>query len=166
MIRICRAEDLDDICSIINEAAKAYSGSIPADCYHEPYMPLEELRKEMRRIIFFGWQIKDKLVGIMGLELSKDVSLIRHAYVLPQHQSKGIGSKLLRNIMGRSATPHILVGTWADAHWAIEFYQKHGFDLLPNKDQLLKKYWDISPRQIETSVVLGIGMNSQTRGIP
>jgi GNAT superfamily N-acetyltransferase len=159
MIRICRAEDLDDIFSIINEAAKAYSGSIPADCYHEPYMTLEELKKEMRRIIFFGWQIQDKLVGIMGLELVKDVSLIRHAYVLPQYQGKGIGSKLLRYIMGKTATPRMLVGTWADAHWAIEFYQKHGFNLLPNKDQLLKLYWDISPRQIDTSVVLGLGFN-------
>jgi GNAT superfamily N-acetyltransferase len=159
MIRICRAEDLNDIYGIINEAAKAYAGSIPADCYREPYMTLEELTKEMHRIIFFGWQIQDKLAGIMGLELVKDVSLIRHAYVLPHYQSKGIGSKLLRYIMGQTATPRILVGTWADAHWAIEFYKKHGFNLLTNKDQLLKLYWDISPRQIEASVVLGLGFN-------
>jgi GNAT superfamily N-acetyltransferase len=156
MIRICRLEDLNDIYDIINEAAKAYSGKIPEDCYHEPYMSLDELKKEMRRIIFFGWQIKDKLAGIMGLELSKDVSLIRHAYVLPQHQNKGIGSKLLRYIMGHTTTPRLLVGTWEDARWAVEFYQKHGFSLLPNQEQLLKTYWDISSRQIETSVVLGI----------
>jgi GNAT superfamily N-acetyltransferase len=159
MIRICRPEDLNDIYTIINEAARAYSGAIPADCYHEPYMTLEDLKKEMRRIIFFGWQVKDTLVGIMGLELSKDVSLIRHAYVLPQYQSQGIGSKLLRYIIGRTATPRILVGTWAEASWAIEFYRKHGFSLLPDKDHLLKTYWDISPRQIETSIVLGLGMN-------
>lgn len=159
MIRICRQEDVNDIYKIINEAARAYSGKIPADCYHEPYMSLEELRKEMRHIIFFGWQTKDKLVGTMGLELSKDVSLIRHAYVLPQHQNKGIGSKLLRYILDRTTTSLLLVGTWADALWAIEFYQKHGFSLLPNKDQLLKNYWDISQRQMETSVVLGIGTN-------
>jgi GNAT superfamily N-acetyltransferase len=159
MIRICRAEDLNDIYTIINEAARAYSGKIPADCYHEPYMPLDDLKKEMRRIIFFGWQTKDKLAGIMGLELSKDVSLIRHAYVLPQYQGQGIASKLLRYIMKQTATSRILVGTWADAQWAIEFYKKHGFSLLPDKEQLLKKYWDISARQIETSVVLGLGMN-------
>jgi GNAT superfamily N-acetyltransferase len=159
MIRICRAEDLNAICYIINEAAKAYSGSIPDDCYHEPYMPLEELKKEMRRIIFFGWQAEDNLVGITGLELSKEVSLIRHAYVLPQHQGHGVGSKLLRYILSQAATPRLLVGTWADAHWAIAFYKKHGFNLMSDKDLLLKTYWNISQRQIDTSVVLGKGFN-------
>lgn len=155
MIRICRQEDLHDIHFIINEAAKAYSGFIPDDCYHEPYMPLEELTREMRRIIFFGWQTDDRLVGIMGLELSKDVTLIRHAYVLPSWQNHGIGTKLLKYIMSQAATTRLLVGTWAEAQWAIDFYKKHGFKILPDKDRLLRTYWGISPRQIETSVVLG-----------
>jgi GNAT superfamily N-acetyltransferase len=157
MIRICRQEDLQDIYTIINEAAKAYSGFIPADCYQEPYMPLDELKQEMRRIIFFGWQEDGQLAGVMGLELSKDVTLIRHAYVLPQWQGKGIGTKLLRYILDQAATPRLLVGTWADASWAIDFYKKHGFKILADKDQLLKTYWSIPVRQIETSVVLGKG---------
>ena len=155
MMRICRQEDLQDIYLIIKEAAKAYSGVIPEDCYHEPYMPLDELKQEMRRIIFFGWQENDQLAGIMGLELSRDVTLIRHAYVLPQWQGKGIGGKLLRYIMGQAATPRLLVGTWADASWAIEFYTRHGFKIMKEKDRLLKTYWNLPERQIETSIVLG-----------
>ncbi len=109
----------------------------------------------MKRMTFFGWEVNGELVGIMGLELIKDVTLIRHAYVLPQWQKKGIGSKLFKHIEGLVTTPHLLVGTWTDARWAIEFYQKHGFKLLPDKDELLKTYWDIPQRQIDTSVVLG-----------
>jgi len=104
---------------------------------------------------FFGWEVNGELVGVMGFEPIKDVILIRHAYVLPQWQQQGIGSKLLNHLKTLVTIPCLLVGTWADAHWAIRFYQKHGFTLLPNKDELLKTYWDILQRQIETSVVLG-----------
>jgi len=156
MICTCQSRDAPRIHFIINEAAKAYEGVIPADCYHQPYMTMAELKREMKRMTFFGWEANQKLVGIMGFEPIKDVTLIRHAYVLPQWQRQGIASKLLNHLKGLVTTSRLLVGTWADAYWAIEFYVKHGFTLLPNKDELLKTYWDIPPRQIETSVVLGV----------
>ena len=156
MIRQCLADDAPRIYFIINEAAKAYEGVIPADCYHQPYMPMEELEREMGRVTFSGWEENGELVGIMGIEPIKDVTLIRHAYVLPRWQKQGIGHNLLNHPNGLATTPRILVGTWADAHWAIAFYQKHGFRLLPDKDKLLSDYWDIPQRQIETSVVLGM----------
>ena len=140
---------------IINEAAKAYEGVIPADRYHQPYMPIDELGQEMKEMTFFGWEEDGELVGVMGFQPVKDVTLIRHAYVLPQWQRKGIGSKLLNHLKGLVTMTHLLVGTWADARWAIVFYQRHGFSLMPNKDDLLQTYWNISQRQIETSVVLG-----------
>jgi GNAT superfamily N-acetyltransferase len=155
MIRTCRMDEIERVCYIVNEAAKAYERVIPADCYHQPYMPLDELKREMKRVIFFGWEENGQLMGVMGLELSKDVSLIRHAYVLPEFQSRGIGSQLLRYILLRTTTQRLLVGTWADATWAIDFYKKHGFDLLNNKEELLNAYWEITQRQIDTSVVLG-----------
>ena len=142
--------------NIINEAAKAYEVAIPSECYHQPYMPLDELKQEMKRITFSGWEASGELVGVMGSELIKDVTLIRHAYVLHLWQGQGIGSRLLNHLKGLVTTPRLLVGTWADARWAIAFYQKHGFRLLLNKDELLKNYWDIPQRQIDTSVVLGI----------
>jgi N-acetylglutamate synthase-like GNAT family acetyltransferase len=166
MIRKCQAVDIERIYFIINEAAKAYEGVIPADCYHRPYMGMDELGREMKRIIFFGWEARGELVGIMGLEPIKDVSLIRHAYVLPQWQKQGIGSSLLDYIKGRITTPQLLVGTWLDAHWAIDFYQKHGFNLLPGKDELLRTYWDIPQRQIETSVVLGLDLRKAALVVP
>ncbi|MFC2034667.1 GNAT family N-acetyltransferase [Chloroflexota bacterium] len=156
MIRTCQPDDTERIYFIINEAAKAYVGVIPADCYHQPYMIREELEREMRRMTFSGWETNGELVGVMGFELIKDVSLIRHAYVLPQWQQRGIGSKLLNYLKDLVTTSPLLVGTWADAHWAIRFYQKRGFTLVPNKHKLLKTYWDVPPRQIETSVVLEI----------
>ena len=157
MIYTCQSRDAPRIYFIINEAAKAYEDVIPADCYHEPYMTMEELKREMKRMTFFGWEAKDgELVGIMGFEPIKDVTLIRHAYVLPQWQRQGIASKLLAHLKGLVTTSRLMVGTWADAYWAMEFYVKHGFSLLPNKDELLKTYWDIPQRQIETSVVLGM----------
>ncbi len=154
MIRICQPDDIDRIYFIINEAAKAYEGTIPTDCYHQPYMPIDELEQEMKRMIFFGWEVNGELVGIIGFEPIKSVTLIRHAYVLPQWQKQGIGSKLLNYLKGLVTTSRLLVGTWADAYWAIDFYKKHGFNLLANKDELLKTYWDIPRRQIEASVVL------------
>ena len=156
MIRTCHPGDIQRIYFIINEAAKAYEEVIPADCYHQPYMTMEELKREMKRMTFFGWEVNQELVGIMGFELIKDVTLIRHSYVLPRWQRQGIGGKLLNHCRGLVTTTRLLVGTWADAKWAIDFYQKHGFTLLPDKDELLKTYWDIPQRQIETSVVLGV----------
>ncbi len=156
MIRKCQAGDIKKIYFIINEAAKAYEGVIPADCYHQPYMSRDELEREMKRMTFFGREVNGELVGVTGLEPFKSVSIIRHDYVLPQWQRQGIGSKLLNHLTALVATSRLLVGTWVDAYWAIRFYQKHGFTLLPDKDKLLRIYWDIPQRQIETSVVLGI----------
>ncbi len=163
MIRRCQADDAQRIYFIINEAAKAYDGVIPADCYHEPYMPMGGLEREMRRMSFFGWELKGELIGIMGIEPIKDVTLIRHAYVLPRWQKQGIGSKLLKNLRGLVTPSRLLVGTWADASWAIDFYQGHGFSLLPDKDNLLKTYWGIPRRQIETSVVMGINIKKDAK---
>jgi GNAT superfamily N-acetyltransferase len=156
VIRQCQPTDSDRIYFIINEAAKAYEGTIPADCYHQPYMSRDEITREMKRVTFFGWNTGEGLVSVMGLEPLGDVTLIRHAYVLPAWQQQGIGSALLTHLRQFTTTPRLLVGTWADASWAIDFYRKHGFSLLPDKDRLLKKYWSIPQRQIETSVVLGI----------
>jgi len=156
MIRQCQPEDFNRIYSVINEAARAYQGAIPADCYPQPYMPREELKQEMKRMSFFGWEENGELVGVMGFQPIKDVTLIRHAYVLPQWQKRGIGSKLLDHLKTLVNTRRLLVGTWADAKWAVEFYRKHGFNLELNKDELLETYWDIPKRQIDTSVVLGL----------
>ncbi len=156
MIRKCQPSDVERMHFIINEAAKAYKGAIPPDCYHQPYMPMDELNQEMGRMTFFGWEVNGELVAVVGFEPVKDVTLIRHAYVLPEWQKQGIGNKLLSHLKGLVTTSRLLVGTWADASWAIAFYKKHGFSLLPDSDELLKTYWDIPQRQIETSVVLGI----------
>jgi GNAT superfamily N-acetyltransferase len=163
MIRKCWVDDTQRIYFIINEAAKAYDGVIPADRYHQPYMPRDELEAEMERVTFFGWETNEELVGIMGIEPIKEITLIRHAYVLLQWQQQGIGSKLLNYIKSLATTPRLLVGTWADARWAIAFYQKRGFSLLPEKDELLKTYWNIPQRQIETSVVMGINAGKGTK---
>jgi GNAT superfamily N-acetyltransferase len=158
MIRKLTNKDADTIYEIINLAARAYENKIPDDCYHQPYMSNEELYHEMKNMTFFGWEEKDRLVGIMGFQPVADVTLIRHAYVLPEYQNKGIGTKLLNRLRQMTKTRQMLVGTWADATWAINFYQRHGFRLLLNKDKLLKKYWKIPQRQVETSVVLGSEM--------
>lgn len=156
MIRQCQPQDTERIYFIINEAAQAYEGAIPADCYPQPYMPISELEEELKRVIFFGWELNGELVGVMGMEPIKDTTLIRHAYVLPQWQRQGISTRLLDYMKELVDTPRLLVGTWANATRAIDFYKKHGFKLLTDKDKLLETYWDISPRQIETSVVLGV----------
>jgi GNAT superfamily N-acetyltransferase len=156
MIRRLSRADAEEIFTIINRAAEAYRGLIPSDCYHEPYMPLEELRREMKRMTFFGWEQAGKLVGVMGVQPVKDVTLIRHAYILPDYQRSGIGRRLLDHLKRETRTRRLLVGTWAAAQWAISFYAKNGFVLLSAKDELLNAYWNVPPRQIETSVVLGI----------
>jgi GNAT superfamily N-acetyltransferase len=158
MIKKLTSRNTDTVFDIINKAATAYKGTIPADCYHKPYMTKEELSHEMESMTFFGWEEEGKLVGVMGFQPVKDVTLIRHAYVIPSYQRKGIGSKLLDHLKLMTKTKELLVGTWAGAIWAIIFYQKHGFRLMPNKDELLKMYWNIPQRQIESSMVLGIAI--------
>jgi GNAT superfamily N-acetyltransferase len=156
MIRECRESDTGRIYFIINQAARAYRGVIPADRYHEPYMTMAELKGEMERMTFSGWEEGGELVGAIGIEPVRDVTLIRHAYVLPRWQRRGIAGRLLSHMKAMVTPPRLLVGTWADASWAIRFYRKHGFSLLPDKDTLLETYWNIPRRQIETSVVLGM----------
>ncbi len=158
MIRECRLDDIRKIYYIINEAAIAYEGIIPSNCYHQPYMPMHELRRERKRITFFGEELNSELIGIMGFQLIRDATLIRHAYVLSKWQRQGISSNILNYLKGMVTTPLLLVGTWAEAHWAIAFYKKHGFGLLSNKEEVLKTYWEISQNQIENSVVLGIDL--------
>jgi GNAT superfamily N-acetyltransferase len=156
MIKELAFGDADTVFDIINKAAAVYKGNIPADCYREPYMTKEELSHEMASMTFFGWEEEGKLVGVIGFQPVKDVTLIRHAYVIPDYQRKGVGSKLLDHLKLITKTKKLLVGTWAGAIWAIVFYQKHGFKLMPNKDELLKMYWIVPKRQTEASVVLGI----------
>ena len=158
MIEKLTKRDVNVIYDIINRAARVYQGAIPEDCYHEPYMPLDELRVEMDHITFFGWKEDGRLLGVMGFQPIKDVTLIRHAYVLPQSQGKGIGTRLVNHLRQITTSKRLLVGTWADASWAVEFYQQRGFTLLPDKDMLLMRYWNIPQRQIDTSVVLGIDL--------
>jgi GNAT superfamily N-acetyltransferase len=156
MIRRCTHDDVQAIDTIINEAAEAYRGAIPADCWHEPYMSRGELMTEIAAgVEFWGWDDAGNLVGVMGLQNVSDVTLIRHAYVRPSHQSRGIGGALLTELAGRTRGP-LLVGTWAAAQWAIRFYERHGFRLVgtEEKDRLLSTYWRIPPRQRDTSVVL------------
>jgi len=157
LIRKLSLSDFDSILEVINDAAKAYKGVIPKDRWKEPYMPADELRGEIEAgVIFYGWVEDELIVGVMGIQAVKDTTLIRHSYVLPKYQRRGIGGKLLKHLINLAYTPEILVGTWADVTWAISFYEKNGFELLSHeeKDRLLRKYWDIPERQIETSVVL------------
>jgi N-acetylglutamate synthase-like GNAT family acetyltransferase len=155
-IRPCRPDELERMYQIINDAAQAYRGVIPADRWNEPYMSLEELAHEISQgVRFSGIEADGILVGIMGIQPVKDVTLIRHAYVATEHRNKGLGSVLLDHLLHQAKGP-ILVGTWAAATWAIRFYEKHGFrQVTPaEKDRLLRTYWSIPERQVETSVVL------------
>ncbi len=157
MIRRLSSSDFDSILKVVNDAAQAYKGMIPDDLWREPYMSSEELRHEIDAgVVFYGWVEDNALLGVMGIQSVKDVTLIRHAYVLPEHQRRGIGGKLLKHLIGLAKTSEILVGTWAAATWAIRFYEKYGFKLVPpeEKDKLLRTYWNVPERQIETSVVL------------
>ncbi|MDF2957631.1 MAG: N-acetylglutamate synthase or related acetyltransferase [Candidatus Alkanophagales archaeon MCA70_species_1] len=155
-IRPLSDRDRMRILNVINEAAKAYKGKIPKDCYSEPYMSSEELEAEMRRMQFYGYYEGGDLVGVFGLQhlLEHDVTLIRHLYVLPTHQRRGIGTHLLKFGIEKAPTNVIYVGTWAAADWAIRLYEKHGFKNLGNDRKLLRKYWDIPESQVESSVVL------------
>ena len=155
-IRPCREDERAAIVEIVNAAAEAYRGVIPADRWHEPYMPLSELDVEIAAgVEFWGYEADGALVGIMGFQPVGEVDLIRHAYVAPGRQRGGVGGALLEHL-ARSSTRPMLVGTWAAAEWAIRFYRRHGFELVSpeRKSELLKTYWTIPDRQIETSVVL------------
>ncbi len=156
MIRKCTAADFDAIYAIINDAAQAYKGVIPPDRWHEPYMSRQELSDEMAAgVVFWGYEEAGELVGVMGIQDKGEVTLIRHAYVRTDRRRRGIGTRLLEHLETITDTP-ILIGTWADATWAIRFYEKNGYTLLPAnlKNELLQTYWFIPERQVETSVVL------------
>lgn len=156
MLKPCRPSDFEAIHQVINEAATAYKGVIPADCYHEPYMAREKLHNEIEAgVAFWGKFEGDELVGVMGIQPVEDVHLIRHAYVRTSQQGKGTGTQLMEHLI-RQTPGTLLVGAWADAHWAIGFYQKHRFLLTDEaeKNNLLQRYWNVPGRQRETSVVL------------
>jgi GNAT superfamily N-acetyltransferase len=157
MIRKLSPIESNSVLHVVNDAAQAYRGVIPADRWKEPYMSVEELKKEVESgVEFYGWLENNVLVAVMGIQRVKDVTLIRHTYVLARHQRRGLGETLLKHLLSLARTNEVLVGTWETAHWAIRFYEKHGFNLVPKEeaDRLLRKYWNIPKRQIETSVVL------------
>ncbi len=158
MIKETGPEDFNDIFEIINDAAQAYKGVIPDDRWHEPYMTVDELRGQMDEgVIFYGYYVDGCLIGVMGIQpVNDEVDLIRHAYVRTACRKMGIGGKLLKYLHDSAERP-MFMGTWAAASWAISFYQKHGFELISDVEQkssLLRKYWNIPERQVETSVVL------------
>ena len=156
MIRKYFDEDFEEIFNIINDAAIAYKGVIPPDRWHEPYMTKEELQAQIEDGVRFSCYVdNDEIIGVMGIQDKADVELIRHAYVRTKQRKKGVGSLLLHELM-KDASKQILLGTWKAADWAIRFYEKHGFRLVEEeeKNRLLKKYWAIPDRQVETSVVL------------
>jgi N-acetylglutamate synthase-like GNAT family acetyltransferase len=155
-IRICTNNDFKSIFAIITDAAQAYKGVIPADCWHEPYMSPESLQHEIDAgVIFWGYEMDGELIGVMGIQDVQDVTLIRHAYVITTERGKGIGGQLITHLSSIVRHP-ALVGTWAAAVWAVRFYEKHGFRLVTwdQKERLLRRYWSIPERQIGTSVVL------------
>ena len=169
MIRQSDNSDFETIYEIINDAAEAYRGVIPKHCWHEPYMSRQELSREVQDgVAFWGEDRNGTLAGVMGIQEKRDVTLIRHAYVRTKLRNRGIGTSLLRHLEQKTVTP-ILIGTWANATWAISFYEKRGYQLVSavDKDVLLKKYWTVPDEQIETSVVLAdatwIKENSQPR---
>jgi N-acetylglutamate synthase-like GNAT family acetyltransferase len=156
LIRPCNEDEIEAIYEIINDAAQAYRGIIPADRWQEPYMSGEELRHEIfEGVVFWGYEEKGELLGVTGMQDVHDVTLIRHAYVRTAKRNQGIGGKLLSALRERTKRP-VLIGTWAAAVWAVHFYEKHGFRLVSpeEKNRLLQQYWSIPERQIETSVVL------------
>ncbi len=155
-IRKSAPKDFKAILAIINDAARAYRGVIPSDRWHEPYMSADELAKEIASGVVF-WIAEDdgRPLGVMGIQDKEDVALVRHAYTATTLQRKGIGTKLLRRVEALADKP-ILIGTWADASWAIEFYRRNGFTVVSDEDKnrLLKAYWSVPARQVEASVVL------------
>jgi len=156
MIRKCTKDDLTTMYAIINDTAQAYKGVIPDDCWHDPYMPLDELKQEIEDgVVFWGIEEEGNLVGVMGIQDRGNVTLIRHSYVRTNRQNNGIGTQLLQHLEGMIKEP-ILIGTWADATLAIRFYERNGYYLLSRSEseRLLQQYWNIPERQVVTSVVL------------
>ena len=168
MIRLCGKNEFELIYAIINNGALAYKGVIPEDCWTEPYMSRDELQHEIDvGVVFWGSEENGTLGGVMGLQSVQDVTLIRHAYVLASSQRRGIGGRLLSRLRELTKTP-ILIGTWADAFWAIRFYEKHGFQLVEReqKNRLLMRYWTVPQRQAEVSVVLAEAAWRELNGEP
>jgi len=164
-IRPCREGEEQQILSVINDGAEAYRGIIPADCWKEPYMPGAELRAEIGAgVAFWCAEMDGQMAGVMGIQHVNDVSLIRHSYVRSAIQGKGIGKALLKRLLAETDRP-VLVGTWASAEWAVRFYGRNGFTLLSRVEGegLLRRYWKINDRQIQTSVVLGDGKRCAVR---
>ena len=156
MIRALTVADAETILTVVNDGARAYDGVIPGDCWHEPYMPREELLSELDAgVQFWGLEKAERLAGVMGRQELPGVTLIRHAYVRTDFQRQGIGGELLAHLL-QDLSPPVLVGTWAAAWWALRFYEGYGFELVTpeEKDRLLRAHWTISDRQVETSVVL------------
>jgi N-acetylglutamate synthase-like GNAT family acetyltransferase len=156
LIRQSVAADFTPMLAIVNDAAHAYQGVIPVDRWHDPYMPADELAKEIAEgVVFWVAEQQGRLSGVMGIQDKGDVALVRHAYVAPTTQRSGVGTRLLRHVEGLTHKP-ILIGTWAAASWAIEFYRRNGFTVVSSseKERLLRTYWSIPARQVETSVVL------------
>ena len=157
MIKECTKKNISNILYVINDASLKYKGIIPNDCWHEPYMTKQKLISEFANgVRMFGYNKNNTLVGVMGIQELKEVTLIRHAYILTQYQGLGIGKSLLQHLFKIKTSSCLLVGTWRDATWAIQFYKKFGFVLQTKKEAiyLLKKYWKIPLKQIENSVVL------------
>jgi GNAT superfamily N-acetyltransferase len=151
--------DADEICLVVNDAAAAYRGVIPADCWKEPYMPLEEVHEEIAAgVVFWGDRRGGRLAGVMGLQEVLDVALIRHAYTRTSEQGAGVGSALLEHLRQQTDLP-LLVGTWKAAAWAVRFYERRGFRLVSDEEKarLLRRYWTVPERQIAESVVLQTG---------
>lgn len=156
MIRLCSQRDLDTLFSIINDAARAYKGIIPGDRWKEPYMPIQELEEEIEEgVEFWGEEKEGDLTGVMGIQARGEVTLIRHAYVRTTEQGRGVGRRLLAHLETLTDTP-LLVGTWVNAHWAVKFYERNGYRVTSRAEtqHLLRTYWSIPDRQVETSVVL------------
>ena len=156
MIRKCTPSDIEEMFAVINSAAQAYKGVIPGDRWHEPYMPMEELKDEIQDGVEFWCLVdEDQLLGVMGIQDRGQVTLIRHAYVQTLHQREGIGTRLLQHLENLTSVP-ILIGTWQAAKWAIRFYERYGYCAVSRQEteQLLRQYWNIPERQVETSIVL------------
>jgi len=156
MIRKVSPAEVNAVLDVVNDAAQAYKNVIPADCWKEPYMTMVELTEEIERgVEFYGYYEDARLIAVMGIQFVRDLTLIRHAYVSTDHQRRGLGKILLRHLLGLAGAGEVLVGTWKTASWAVRFYEKNGFALIPLESQSkLRQYWTIPDRQAETSVVL------------
>lgn len=155
-IRKAREDDFLAILAVINNAAVAYRGVIPSDCWREPYMTAAELKREITsNVVFWVVEAEGRLLAVMGIQDKNDVALVRHAYTATESQGRGFGTKLLHHLESLAAQP-MLIGTWAAATWAVAFYRKNGYRIVPDeeKDSLLRKYWSVPENQIKTSVVL------------